>query len=76
MIRLGTNGSGVVVVIKGCPFCDDVGTKNMRYHFSHWTIDPNMDADRYSFDIKYCPCCGNFLPHLDGHAVSGEKTIY
>ena len=66
MVKLDTNGSGVEVVIKGCPFCDHEGTKNMRYYMSSWTIDPNMEHDRYSFTIKYCPFCGKHLPLLFG----------
>ena len=68
-MKLDTNGSGVSVVIKGCPFCDAEGTKNMRYHISRWLIDPDMEEGRLSFDIKYCPFCGQLLPSLGGWDV-------
>lgn len=65
MVTVDTNGSGVTVVLKGCPFCNDEGTKNMRYFLSGWYIDPEMDQGRHSFVIKYCPFCGYYLCPLD-----------
>jgi len=73
LIKLGTDGSGVGVIIHGCPYCEDIETKNLRYYDSHWIIDPDMDAGRRSFWIHYCPCCGKLLPLLGGWEVKHPK---
>lgn len=74
MIKIDTNGSGVQVIIRGCPFCDGEGTEHLRYHLSQWTIDPNMDADHYSFSIKHCPACGELLPSLIGWKLESSEN--
>jgi len=74
MVRLGTNGSGVEIVIVGCPFCDKDGTDNMRFYNTYWMIDPNWDKDRYSFRISYCPFCGNFLPNIEKWEIKNPNN--
>lgn len=73
-MKISRNGSGVEVVIIGCPFCDNEGVNNIRYYNSHWLIDPNRENDRYSFSIEFCPFCGGHLPCLDDWEVVNSKT--
>ena len=70
MIKISTDGSGVREVIIGCPFCDHVEAENLRWHLSSWWVDPNMDNRRYSFEVKFCPFCGEELPNIEEWCLS------
>jgi len=73
MVRIETNGSGVQVVLVGCPFCDAEGTKYLRYYNTYWSVDQDMDNGRRAFRISYCPFCGNFLPSIEQWEVKIPK---
>ena len=66
MVKIDTNGSGISVLITGCPFCDgDDGEHYLQYHgHTIWVFNSSVDVERYSIRVKYCPYCGKLLPSL------------
>ena len=67
MLKIGTDGSGVRGVVRGCPACEFKAAEHITYVLSTWWLFE--DSGLYKTEIVYCPFCGEKLPALDGWRV-------
>ena len=68
MTKIDTDGSGVSIVLVGCPYCERA--PGLRYYLSRWTIDPCRDDGMHATPVWYCPGCGMRLPSLHGWQIT------